>query len=186
MVDIQVELPPAHSLARAWQGEVIDRVVLDYEARFLRRRRLVTEGGAGIVVDLAETSSLDEGDALILADGRAVAVIAAAEDLVAVSGDLARLAWHIGNRHTPCAIMASRLVIRRDHVIEAMLTRLGATLVPVREPFRPEGGAYGHGRTLGHAHAHDDGDHQAHSHGHDHGHDHDAGRGDAVDRGHAT
>ena len=33
-----------------------------------------------------------------------------------------------------------------------MLARLGAALRPVMAPFRPEGGAYGHGRTHGHHH----------------------------------
>ena len=93
--------------------------------------------------------------AVHLADGRRIAVAAAAEDLVAVSGPgLARAAWHIGNRHTPCQIEADRLVIARDHVIEAMLRQLGVTLTAIRAPFLPEGGAYGHGRTMGHDHGH--------------------------------
>jgi len=33
-----------------------------------------------------------------------------------------------------------------------MLGKLGATTREVVEPFTPEGGAYGHGRTHGHAH----------------------------------
>jgi len=37
-------------------------------------------------------------------------------------------------------------------VIRDMLEKLGATLRDVREPFTPEGGAYGHGRTHSHAH----------------------------------
>ena len=147
------DLPTAIAVIRQHPGAVIDSVTLDYEARLLRRRRLATDGGASVLVDLAETVSIDHGDALKLADGRMVGVRAATEFLVAVSGDLARLAWHIGNRHTPCQIGPARLVIRRDHVIEAMLAQLGATLAPVHEPFRPEGGAYGHGRTFGHSHA---------------------------------
>ena len=90
-------------------------------------------------------------------------VEAAPEDLIEVRGDLARLAWHIGNRHTPCQIGAGHLTIRRDHVIEAMLAHLGADLTPVTGPFRPEGGAYGKGRTMGH-------DHGGHDHGHTHSH----------------
>jgi urease accessory protein len=46
----------------------------------------------------------------------------------------------------------NRLLIRRDHVLENMLRQLGATLTLVTEPFTPEGGAYGTGRTMGHAH----------------------------------
>jgi urease accessory protein len=43
-------------------------------------------------------------------------------------------------------------LIQNDHVIRDMLTKLGATLRDVSEPFIPEGGAYGHGRTHSHAH----------------------------------
>ena len=168
------DLAVAQAVARGFAGPVADRVVLDYEGRFVRRRRLVTEAGAGLPVDLPEVTSLDEGDALLLADGRAVGVVAAAEALVEVRGDLTRLAWHIGNRHTPCEVGGGRLAIRRDHVLEAMLARLGAELVPVTAPFRPEGGAYGHGRTLGHDHGHGDAHEHGHGHGHGHGHhDHD-------------
>ncbi len=136
--------------------EALDSVTLDYEGRFLRRRMLSTDGGAALHVDLPETVSLDEGDALETTDGRLVAVLAAPEPLVEVRASgatLARLAWHIGNRHTPAQIEEGRLLIRRDHVLEAMLARLGASVRPVMAPFRPEGGAYGHGRTHGHSHS---------------------------------
>jgi len=88
----------------------------------------------------------------LLEDGRIIAVRAADEPVLVVRGDLPRLAWHIGNRHTPCQIGADHRVIRADHVLEAMLTRLGARVAPGMAPFTPEGGAYGHGRTMGHDH----------------------------------
>ncbi|HAC48492.1 MAG TPA: urease accessory protein UreE, partial [Sulfitobacter sp.] len=67
--------------------------------------------------------------------------------LLEVTGpDLPRIAWHIGNRHTPCQIDADRLVIQRDHVIAKMLGQIGAATREITAPFRPEGGAYGHGR----------------------------------------
>jgi len=158
------DLPPAqrHVPNAACAGRVpFDTVVLGYDERFLRRRRLVTAGGKGVMVDLPETVSLEAGDCLELLDGRLVEVQAAAEPVLVVTGDLPRLAWHIGNRHTPCEIGADRLVIREDHVLKAMLVQLGAQVTHEMAPFRPEGGAYGHGRTLGHSHG-----------GHDHGHGH--------------
>ena len=79
-------------------------------------------------------------------------VAAAAEAVLVVKGDITRLAWHLGNRHTPCQIEADRLVIRADHVLADMLRGLGATVTPAEAPFTPEGGAYGMGRTMGHAH----------------------------------
>ena len=130
----------------------VDHVVLDYDARLIRRKRLETAGGASFMVDLPETVSLNEGDAFQLIDGRVIEVRAAIEPVAVITGDLPRLAWHIGNRHTPCEITPSHLTIRRDPVIESMLLGLGAQISLQIAPFRPEGGAYGFGRTFGHAH----------------------------------
>ncbi|MEM9050196.1 MAG: urease accessory protein UreE [Pseudomonadota bacterium] len=133
----------------------VGTVVLDYDARFLRRKRLITKDGQDVLVDLAQTTSLDHGGALLLESGGEIRVEAAAEPLFEVHApDLTRVAWHIGNRHTPCQIETTRLLIQRDHVIADMLRRLGADLREVVEPFTPEGGAYGHGRTHGHDHTH--------------------------------
>lgn len=153
--DLQ-DLPHALRLWRASErdGRVPHgRVVLGYDERFLRRKRLVTDADEGFFVNLAEVTSLEEGDAFELADGRLVEVVAASEPVIEVQGaNLAALAWHIGNRHTPCAVQDDRLVIRADHVLEAMLAQLGAATVHRMAPFRPLGGAYGHGRTMGHDH----------------------------------
>lgn len=132
--------------------KVVGRVELDYEGRCLRRRRLVTQGGASFLVDLPQTVSLPQGAAFALEDGSAVEVTEAREPVLRIEGDLARLAWHIGNRHCPCEIHGDHLVIRADPVLEDMLARLGARITRSYAPFRPEGGAYGHGRTFGHGH----------------------------------
>ena len=42
------------------------RITLDFEARFLRRKRLMTDCGNEFMVDLVETVSLDAGDAFVL------------------------------------------------------------------------------------------------------------------------
>lgn len=149
------------------------QVVLSYEERYLRRRVVETDRGQTVLIDLASARSLDHGDRLVLEDGQHVEVTAAAEDLLEVRADdpavLARLAWHIGNRHTPCQVEVGRLLIQRDHVLDDMLGKLGAETAHVTEPFRPEGGAYGHGRTHGHSHSHDPHEdpnaHIAHRHG---------------------
>ncbi|GAA6206822.1 urease accessory protein UreE [Cognatishimia sp. WU-CL00825] len=147
------DLPLAQKLHRHSHGAAEAFVTLDYDGRFLRRKRLVTSGGWAFVVDLEQTTSLNHGDTLELADGRRVEIRAAAEDVLIVTGaSLHRLAWHIGNRHTPCQIEAARLVIQRDGVIRHMLEHLGATVTEAVEPFTPEGGAYGHGRTHSHEH----------------------------------
>ena len=137
----------AHEVLRAgsWTG-ASDRVLLDHDSRFLRRKRLTTATGREIVADLPATVSLDHGDALQLAYGTIVEIVAAEEDLAAVApgaggADMARLAWHIGNRHTPCQIEPSRLLILRDPVLERMVEGLGAKVTPVRKRFLHEGRA---------------------------------------------
>lgn len=147
--------PVARAIRRKghWSTPADDLCRLSYEARFLRRKVLTGEAGTEVLVDLEHTTSLDDGDALETEDGRLIEVRAAEEALIEVTGpNLVRLAWHIGNRHTPCQIASDRLLIRRDHVLRDMLERLGARLTDITAPFTPEGGAYGHGRTQGHAH----------------------------------
>ena len=97
------------------------------------------------MLDLPEAVALADGDGLELADGGWIEVRAAPEDLVEVTcrGGLARVAWHLGNRHCPADIRADRILIRTDRVIEDMLLGLGASVTPVRAPFDPERGAYG-------------------------------------------
>ena len=144
-------LPPAHAIRRAPVDQTAhDLVTLNYHERMIRRKRLVTAHDESFVVDLAETVSLDHGDAFELTDGRLIEIIAAPEALMQVTGDLPRLAWHIGNRHAPCQITATALILQRDKVLRGMLEGLGATVVDITEAFTPDGGAYGHGRTLGH------------------------------------
>ncbi|MDP3340219.1 urease accessory protein UreE [Frigidibacter sp.] len=161
----------SHQVLRGAGRETADHVTLGYEDRFLRRKRLTTAAGTPFLVDLPETTSLQEGDAFALSDGTLIGVRAAPEPLIEVTGpDLPRLAWHIGNRHTPCQIEAARLLIAQDHVLAGMLTGLGASLNDVTEPFLPEGGAYGHGRTMGHDHGPEAG--HSHEPGHRHVHVH--------------
>lgn len=158
---MNAELPVAQLLHRRgkWSGNAAT-CALSYEDRFFRRRKLKVSEGWSLVADFEHTVSLDDGDALELTDGRLIRVIAAPEALLAVTGPcLAKLAWHIGNRHTPCQVEDDRLLIRDDPVIAHMLEHLGARLEKVIEPFTPEGGAYGHGRTHSHEHGH-----SAHAH----------------------
>jgi urease accessory protein len=153
-----------------WQ-EASDTITLDYESRFLRRRRLTTDRGLAVLVDLPETISLAEGDALATETGAHLAICAASEPLLEIRAEgpaLARLAWHIGNRHTPAEIRPGCIRLRRDHVIAQMLARLGAVCAEIEAPFTPEGGAYGHGRTHGHHHGPADADPHAHTHDHPH------------------
>lgn len=134
-----------------------DRVTLDFDERRRRRGVVVGEAGIEFLVDLAATPVISDGDAFELEDGRLVAVVAASEKLVefrvADPEAFVRLAWHLGNRHTPTQILAGALRIRDDYVLVEMVKKMGgAQIAFVEAPFDPEGGAYGHGATMGHDH----------------------------------
>ena len=146
-------------------------ITLDYEGRFLRRKRLVTDEGEAFLVELPETVSLSATDGFILDDRRIIAIRPKPEPLLKITHNhLPRIAWHIGNRHTPCQVEQHYLLIQQDHVLENMLELLGATIEKLEAPFTPEGGAYGHGRT--HSHEHGDTQMSVHSHAPEHSHTH--------------
>ena len=112
---------------------------------------LTSAGGREFLVDLPSVINLDDFWGFQV-DGLNIEIVPAPEAVLVITGDLTRLAWHIGNRHTPCQILPDRLIIRQDHVLEAMLQGLGAKITRATLPFTPEGGAYGFGRTMGHSH----------------------------------
>jgi urease accessory protein len=143
--------------AGAWnETSAVDSIALDAHERHRRRIVLTTERGTRFLLDLPEATALRDGDGLLLDDGAIVRVAGRPEALLEIAAanasELARLAWHIGNRHIDVQIAGDRLRIRRDHVIEDMLRGLGARVTAIEAPFEPEGGAYGHHHELGDDH----------------------------------
>jgi len=139
------------------KATAIDQVVLDAGERHRRRCVLTAERGTVMLLDLPHAVALKDGDGLVLDDGAVVRVVGKAEPLHEVAArnasELARLAWHLGNRHTEVQVAGERLRIRRDHVLAEMLQRLGAQVTAIEAPFDPETGAYAppHGHS-GHSH----------------------------------
>ena len=136
---------------------VVDDVLeLPFDARERSRLRACTLSGREVGIDLPVGTLLAHGCRLELEDGRVVAVEAAQERLLEVSAPdaagLARISYHIGNRHVPVQVGAGWLRILPDHVLEAMVLGLGGRVAQVAERFQPETGAYGHG----HVHHHHD------------------------------
>ena len=157
----------------------VDTITLDRQARHRRRIALTTDRGHTFLLDLAEPTYLAHGDALELSNGALIKVIAAAENLLEIHAHdgvaLARIAWHLGNRHTPAEVTKDAIYIQPDHVLAEMVAGLGAHVHAVRRPFEPEGGAYGGHGPLQASHHHGTGHHHGHDHDHDHGHDHEHG-----------
>jgi urease accessory protein len=135
--------------ARLWpSADTAGTVTLTFDDRFRRRIQLNDDSGEPFLLDLARAVVLNDGDALELDDGTLLKVRAAEEDLAEVRCStpetLARIAWHLGNRHLPVQITGDAVRLRWDHVIADMLTGLGAEVVRLRAGFTPEAGAYAH------------------------------------------
>jgi urease accessory protein len=138
-------------------------LTLPFEQRQKSRLRAQAENGEEVALILPRGRVLRGGDRVAATDGRQVEIVAAPEKLLHIeSAELARVAYHLGNRHVPLQVGPGFLRIAEDHVLEEMARKLGARVSHVEAPFEPEAGAYG-----GHGHGHD------HGHDHGHGHDHD-------------
>jgi len=183
-------MPRATRILRAAERpdtSVIDTLILPQAQRQAQKGFLFGVKGTCVEIDFAEPVRLRTDDALVLDDGGLIEIVAEPEPLIeARAADLpalARLAWHLGDRHVPVQVLERRLRLKPDPTIETLLQSLGAKVVLIDAPFEPEGGAYDAAvGDHGHDHHHHDGHHH-HDHGHAHGHDH--GHHDhAHDHGH--
>jgi urease accessory protein len=177
-------MPRATSVLRVAErrdGPVVDTLILPHAQRQAQKGFLFGIKGTCVELDFPETVRLRTDDALLLDTGGLVEVVAEPEPLIEVRAadlpSLARLAWHLGDRHVPVQIMERKLRLKRDESIEALLQSLGAKVVAIEAPFEPEGGAYevaagghhhhDHDHDHGHDHHHHDHDHHHHDHKHD-------------------
>jgi urease accessory protein len=148
-----------HLRGRWPDDRIIDTVTLAYLDRHRRRIRLLADSGIAFLLDLPRAHHFAEGDGLELDTGDYLRVCSAAEPVLEIEAadraSLLRIAWHLGNRHLPVQLLAGRIRIRADHVIEAMVEGLGGHVDRIEAPFDPETGAYAGG---GQHHHHGDDD----------------------------
>jgi urease accessory protein len=149
------------------------RLSLPFDYRSRSRLRAELPNGEAIGVLLERGESLRDGDQLLTDDGRVIEIVAAAETVSTVHcadrQQLARAAYHLGNRHVSLQVGEGWLRYRHDHVLDDMLRGHGLRVVVEEAPFEPEPGAYSHDQ--GAAPAHDTTGDIGHHHG-DHHHHH--------------
>ncbi len=129
--------------------------VLDFARRRRSRQRVELDNGVTIGLALPKATVVRDGDLLVLDDGSLVVVRAAPESILHVSAStpqqLARAAYHLGNRHVALEVGESGLKLLFDAVLADMLGRLeGVRVQRLTAPFEPESGAYGGGHRHGH------------------------------------
>ena len=123
----------------------MERLALPFELRQKSRLRARLASGEEVGLMLARGTVMRGGDVVTTTDGREVEIVAAKEKLLHIESDqIARVAYHLGNRHVPVQIGDGFVRIAEDHVLEELAKQLGARVSHVEAPFEPEAGAYGH------------------------------------------
>lgn len=172
MFDDDPTLPMIEGLASVLPSDAAPRtsLTLPYDARKRSRQRVRLDDGKEAALLLPRGTLLRGGDRLQLSNHDVVVVKAAPESVsTVVAADpvqLARVAYHLGNRHVPLQVGAGWLRYQHDHVLDDMVRGLGAEVRAETAPFEPEGGAHAHGGDTAHTHAHEG------PHPHDHGSSH--------------
>lgn len=157
-------------------------VELDWDDRQKSRLEALTSAGTPLAIILERGRVMRGGDVLLDAEGRLVLVKAKPQAVMVVKPcaahgsphDLARAAYHLGNRHVPVDVRVGQLRFEPDHVLADMLRGLHFDVEEALLDFEPESGAYhrhddGHLHAAAHDHAHPE---HERLHKHDHGHDH--------------
>jgi len=141
----------AHEVADG--GAPTDRLALAWEARRRSRQKATTENGRQIGLFLPRGTVLRSGTLLRATDGTTIEIVAAPEDVSTIATPdavlLARVAYHLGNRHVRTQVGPGFIRYRHDRAIDELMRKLGAEVAPEEVPFEPERD------TRDHAHDHD-------------------------------
>jgi len=140
-------------------------LTLPFDTRQKSRFRASCDNGIELGVKLPRGQVLRDGEYLQAVDGQVICVKAADETVSeAHTTDallLARVCYHLGNRHVPLQISNGFVRYVHDHVLDDMVKSLGINIKVTEAPFEPEAGAYGHATTHSHSHSHGS---EAHTH----------------------
>lgn len=146
---------------------------LPFELRQKARLRANLEDGREVGLQLPRGRILRDGDKLLAQDGTVIRVAAAPESVSTVHCErgllLARICYHLGNRHVPLQVSQSWCRYLHDHVLDDMVQQLGGSVTVEQALFEPEDGAYAQGGHSHHSHEHDNLDHEHGTHDHEHG-----------------
>jgi len=139
------------------EKSVIDNAAvlsLPFSERSKSRLRVWARNGRELAIFMERGAVLRDGDILQAIDGSYIRVEAAPESVMQATAqtplEMAKAAYHLGNRHTPVQIGPGFLRLEYDSVLEDMLKQLGLTVERAELPFQPEAGAYAGGHHHGH------------------------------------
>lgn len=139
-------------------GAITASLTLPFEQRQKSRLRVILDNGNEASLILDRSSVLRDGDLLRAKGGEVIKVHAALEMVSVVMNSnshlLARVCYHLGNRHVPLQIGDGLLSYLKDHVLDEMVRSLGLAVNHTQASFEPESGAYQKNGKDQHSHSH--------------------------------
>ena len=138
MLEIRAKLKIPRS---AYKVDVKGQLKLPFESRQKSRLRTRLVSGEEVGLMLPRGEILRGGDLVTASDGRVIEVVSEKEKAIHIEADsardLAKVAYHLGNRHVPVEVGEGFLRILQDHVLEEMVRKLGARVSHIEAPFEP-------------------------------------------------
>ena len=135
----------------------VTTLTLPWHLRLKSRQRVTLDNGEEAGLFLEHGSILRGGDCVQAENGITVRILAAKETVSIVRCasplQLARICYHLGNRHVDIEISKHHVCYLHDHVLDAMIESMGLAVWVDQIPFEPETGAYSGGHAhQGHVH----------------------------------
>ena len=126
--------------AAATEAAPEGRIWLDHARRCVSRQRVRLEDGREAGLILPRGTVLRDGDLVLSEDGQAARIKASPEELSETACPdalaLARLAYHLGNRHAVLMLLPGAVRYPRDPVLDRMVRGLGHGVSHVRRALR--------------------------------------------------
>ncbi|WP_163536105.1 urease accessory protein UreE [Gracilibacillus sp. YIM 98692] len=122
-------------------------VELDWDELNKRILRKTTDKGTDVAIALDEKKPLAVGDVVYQDEERQVVIRTKKEKVYVAYPDsivqMGKTAFELGNRHTPCLISESEIVVRYDQTLERLFEEVGVqyeqTERRFKEPFKYRG-----------------------------------------------
>lgn len=131
------------------QGKQIDRLSLTWEQRRWLRGPFTTEQGRQIGVALPTGTQVEPGRVIWIGPDWYLVMEAASEPLLAISvasrEDAIRVAFEIGNMHSPLAVCGEKILVPDHPAMIQVLGRIGAHWEKCSLAFQPIGKGSPHG-----------------------------------------
>ncbi|WP_017729056.1 urease accessory protein UreE [Halalkalibacterium ligniniphilum] len=117
----------------------VEWVELDWDELNKRILRKTTDKGRDLAIVMDE-QGLRYGDILHQESSRVIAVRTRLEPAYVITPDsmtqMGKVAFELGNRHTPCVVEENRIIVRYDSTLEVLFKEIGVDYERTEERFK--------------------------------------------------